>query len=401
MPVSFSQHPPPPHLFSCVSRVALRIRSGYRKGKSGLFISGARHPPAVYNKNMTAILKYTVSVVAVLALSILATTTINAQVPPNTLPSCALPVDTTNPDILPPLPRILVFEGSVNVGDQPAPDGTKIYAVINLACVAGETEAGRIGSDATPGLFNVSLDAPEQQGYEGQAVTFHLEDGTPAAESEIYIGYNSYSYDTGDRSNPSPSWSFQVRRVDINFPEPPPPPPPDPAGVDFIEGLARSPLNPSGLIGWEIFARIGDYDSDPVAIQPNGRFLLVVNPGDESYVGQTIRFLLRGTEIQAFQTLTFIGDTSAAPRSLDIIFPDPAPPEPEPVPDPEPPVVQPPPIIPVPDPPVEPTMTVVPEPEGDGCQIGGGFSLSFLLLLTIPGSLALVRTARAVSRRRP
>ena len=336
--------------------------------------------------------------VAVLALSILATTTINAQVPPNTLPSCALPVDTTNPDILPPLPRILVFEGSVNVGDQPAPDGTKIYAVINLACVAGETEAGRIGSDATPGLFNVSLDAPEQQGYEGQAVTFHLEDGTPAAESEIYIGYNSYSYDTGDRSNPSPSWSFQVRRVDINFPEPPPPPPPDPAGVDFIEGLARSPLNPSGLIGWEIFARIGDYDSDPVAIQPNGRFLLVVNPGDESYVGQTIHFLLRGTEIQAFQTLTFIGDTSAAPRSLDIIFPDPAPPEPDPVPDPEPPVVTPP-IPVVPDPPVEPTMTVDPDPEGDGCQIGGGFSLSFLLLLTIPGSLALVRTARKVTAR--
>ena len=360
---------------------------------------GEGRPPAVYNKNMTAILKYTVSVVAVLALSILATTTINAQVPPNTLPDCAVPVDTTNPDLLPPLPRILVFEGSVNIGTEPAPDGTKIYAVINLACVAGETEAGRIGSDATPGLFNISLDAPEQQGYEGQAVTFQLEDGTPAAESEIYIGYNSYSYDTGDRSNPSPNWSFQVRRVDINFPEPPPPPPPDPAGVDFIEGLARSPLNPSGLIGWEIFARIGDYDSDPVAIQPNGRFLLVVDPGDESYVGQTIRFLLRGTEIQAFQTLTFIGDTNAAPRTLDIIFPDPAPPEPEP------PVVTPPtttPVIPVvPDPPVEPTMTVVPEPEpsGSGCQIGGGFSLSFLLLLTIPGSLALVRTARAVTER--
>ena len=358
-------------------------------------------PPAVYNKNMTAILKYTVSVVAVLALSILATTTINAQVPPNTLPSCALPVDTTNPDILPPLPRILVFEGSVNVGDQPAPDGTKIYAVINLACVAGETEAGRIGSDATPGLFNVSLDAPEQQGYEGQAVTFHLEDGTPAAESEIYIGYNSYSYDTGDRSNPSPSWSFQVRRVDINFPEPPPPPPPDPAGVDFIEGLARSPLNPSGLIGWEIFARIGDYDSDPVAIQPNGRFLLVVNPGDESYVGQTIRFLYcavprsrpsRPSPSSATPAPPLARSTSSSPIQPHL--------NPNPVPDPEPPVVTPP-IPVVPDPPVEPTMTVNPEPSGSGCQIGGGFSLSFLLLLTIPGSLALVRTARAVSRRRP
>ena len=243
---------------------------------------------------------------------------------------------------------------------------------------------------------------PNNQGYEGQAVTFHLEDGTPAAETEIYIAYTTYSSDTGERSNPSPSWSFQNRRVDINFPEPPPPPPPPPAGIDFIEGLARSPLNPAGLVGWEVFARVGDYDSDPVAIQPNGRFLLVVDPGDESYVGQTIRFLLRGTEIQAFQTLTFIGDTNAAPRPLDIIFPDPAPPEPEP------PVVTPPitpPLVPVPDPPVEPTMTVVPdpdpEPSGFGCQIGGGFSLSFLLLLTIPGSLALVRTARAVSRRRP
>ena len=174
-----------------------------------------------------------------------------------------------------------------------------------------------------------------------------------------------------------------------------------PAGIDFIEGRARSPVNLAGLVGWEIFARVGDYDSNPVAVQPDGSFLLVVDPGDESYVGQTIRFLLRGTEIQAFQTDTFVGNTNAAPRPLDLIFPDPAPPEPEP------PVVTPPtttPVIPVvPDPPVEPTMTVVPEPEpsGDGCQIGGGFSLSFLLLLTIPGSLALVRTARAVSRRRP
>ena len=355
-----------------------------------------------YSKSMTAILKYTLATLSVFAIAAVSATTINAQVPPDTLPSCAIPVDNTNPDLLPPLPRILVFEGSVNVGTEPAPDGTKIYAVINLDCVAGETEAGRIGSDATPGLFNVSLDAPEQQGYEGQAVTFHLEDGTTAAETEIYIAYTTYSSDTGERSNPSPSWSFQNRRVDINFPEPPPPPPPPPAGIDFIEGLARSPLNPAGLVGWEVFARVGDYDSDPVAIQPNGRFLLVVDPGDESYVGQTIRFLLRGTEIQAFQTLTFIGDTNAAPRPLDIIFPDPAPPEPEP------PVVTPPitpPLVPVPDPPVEPTMTVVPdpdpEPSGFGCQIGGGFSLSFLLLLTIPGSLALVRTARAVSRRRP
>ena len=337
--------------------------------------------------------------VAVLALSILATTTINAQVSPDTLPSCEVPIDNTNSDIPPPLPRVLVFEGNVNVGDAPAPDGTKIYAVINLACVAGETEAGRIGSEATPGLFNVSLNAPEQQGYEGQPVTFHLEDGTSAAEAEIFIGYTTYSYETGDRSNPTAGWSFQVRRVDINFPEPPPPPPPPPAGIDFIEGLARSPLNPAGLVGWEVFARVGDYDSDPVSIQPNGRFLLVVDPGDESYIGQTIHFLLRGTEIKAFQTLTFIGDTNAAPRPLDIIFPDPAPPEPEP------PVVTPPtttPLIPVvPDPPVEPTMTVDPDPEpsGSGCQIGGGFSLSFLLLLTIPGSLALVRTARVTERR--
>ena len=269
--------------------------------------------------------------VAVLALSILATTTINAQVPPNTLPDCAVPVDTTNPDILPPLPRILVFEGSVNVGDQPAPDGTKIYAVINLACVAGETEAGRIGSDATPGLFNVSLDAPEQQGYEGQAVTFHLEDGTPAAESEIYIGYNSYSYDTGERSNPSPSWSFQnpPRRHQLPRTTTTTAPAHPPASTSLKASPAHL-VNPSGLIGWEIFARVGDYDSDPVAIQPDGSFLLVVDPGDESYVGQTIHFLLRGTEIQAFQTLTFIGDTNAAPRTLDIIFPDPAPPEPEP-----------------------------------------------------------------------
>ena len=103
---------------------------------------------------------------------------------------------------------------------------------------------------------------------------------------------------------------------------------------------------------------------------------------------------MRGTEIQAFQTLTLCRQHQRRPSldTLDIIFPDPAPPEPEP------PVVTPPtttPLVPVvPDPPVEPTMTVDPEPEGDGCQVGGGFSLSFLLLLTIPGSLALVRTAR-------
>ena len=360
--------------------------------------NGARGaPPRSIIRNMTTILKYTVSVVAVLALSILATTTINAQVAPDTLPNCQIPVDTTNTDVPPPLPRVLVFEGSVNVGDQPAPDGTKIYAVISLECVAGETEAGRIGSDATPGLFNVSLDAPQLQGYEGEAVTFHLEDGTLAAEDEVFVFYNNYSYDTGERSSPSVNWSFQVRRVDLNFPEPPPPPPPPPAGVDFIEGRARSPVNPMGLVGWEIFARVGDYDSDPVSIQPDGSFLLVVNPGDESYIGQTIRFLLRGTDIQAFQTSTFVGNTNAAPRSIPLIFPDPAPPEPEP------PVVTPPtttPLVPVvPDPPVEPTMTVDPEPEGDGCQVGGGFSLSFLLLLTIPGSLALVRTARAVTER--
>ena len=350
-----------------------------------------------YSKSMTAILKYTVSVVAVLALSILATTTITAQVSPDILPSCDIPIDTTNTDLPPPLPRVLVFEGNVNVGDDPAPDGTKIYAVINLQCVAGETEAGRIGADATPGLFNISVDAPERQGYEGQPITFHLEDGTTAAEDELFLAYDSYSYDTGIRSLPNRSWSFQVRRADLSFPEPPPPPPPAPTGIDFIEGRARSPFNFAGLIGWEIFARVGDYDSDPVAIQPDGSFLLIIDPGNESYIGQTIRFLLRGTEIEAFQTDTFAGNTNAPPRTLDLIFPDPAPPEPEP--DPEPPVVTPP-IVPVPDP-EPPVVEPDPEPEGDGCQVGGGFSLSFLLLLTIPGSLALVRTARAVSRRRP
>ena len=337
-----------------------------------------------------------------LALSILATTTINAQVPPDTLPSCKIPYDPAASEGPPPPPRVLVFEGNAKVGDQRVPDGTKIYAVINLTCVAGETEAGRIGETATPGQFNIALDATSviEQGiiYEGKPVTFHLEDGTPAAENELFQGYRDYSLETGDRANPNINWSFQLRLIDLTFPEPPPPPPPPPAGVDFIEGLARSPLNPAGLVGWEIFARVGDYDSDPVAIQPDGRFLLVVNPGNQSYVGQTIRFLLRGTETEAFQTLTFVGDTNAPPRTLNIIFPDPAPPEPEP------PVVTPPtttPVIPVVPTPVEPTMTVDPdpEPEGDGCQIGGGFSLSFLLLLTIPGSLALVRTARAVTER--
>ena len=346
---------------------------------------------------MTAILKYTLATLAVFTVAALsATTTINAQVPPDTFPACNPPFDASTGEAPPPIPRILVFEGNVNVGAEPAPDGTKIYAVINQECLAGETEAGRIGSDLMPGFYNVSVDAAQGRGYEGRAITFHLEDGTPAAENEVFVSYDIYSFETGNRSNPNTNWSFQSRRVDLTFPEPPPPPPPPPAGVDFVEGLARSPLNPAGLVGWEIFARVGDYDSDPVAIQPNGSFLLIVDPGNESYIGQTIRFLLRGTDIEAFQTLTFVGNTNAPPRSLNIIFPDPAPPEPEP----EPPVVQPP-IVPTL--PVEPTMTVIPdpEPEGDGCQVGGGFSLSFLLLLTIPGSLALVRTARAVSRRRP
>ncbi len=81
--------------------------------------------------------------------------------------------------------------------------------------------------------------------------------------------------------------------------------------------------------GFEIFARVRDYQSEPVTVR-NGRYTaLTVGPPDSTYAGVTITFHL--DSVQADQTDTFIAAFLPTIRTLNLTFSGlPQPPTPEP-----------------------------------------------------------------------
>ena len=105
-----------------------------------------------------------------------------------------------------------------------------------------------------------------------------------------------------------------------------PPPPTIYSGAATAEG---APV-PDGLL---ISARVGSYQSEPVAIK-NGRYTaLTVGPGDATFSGKTVTFHLDG--VQALRTDTYIaGGLPTVKLNFGLTFPKL--PEPTPTPTPEP-----------------------------------------------------------------
>ena len=329
---------------------------------------------------------------------------------------------------IPPLPMVL--SGSVTVGGSPAPDGLRLVGRIDTAYES-------VSVTIQGGQFMNLVVGPIDSSLIGDAITFHLS-GLTADQSV------PYSPGTIDLS------------FDLTFP-PLPTPTPTPTATatntptaTATPEVARPAIFSGNVVvagssvgeGATLYARIGAYESHPALIVDGVYRSLVVDPGDISFVGQVIEFVLDGVvsrttaiyqsgEFEREFDLIFFGlptptpsptPTSAPPTATNTATPTPTPthsPTPTATPSPTPTLsptptatpTTPPTATPSPVPRVEPTATAVPiEPtatptpaeEGlfggcsapaDGVPITAGLA-NFLLLLLPVGALAAYRRIR-------
>ena len=347
-----------------------------------------------------------------------------------------LPVATAEAQEIPPLPT--VFSGSVTVGGSPAPDGLIVVGRIGTAY-----ESAPVVTDGG-GYANLVV-GPIDSSLIGDATTFHL-GGLTADQSVPYSpGSIDLSFDLTFPPLPTPTPTPTATATNT----PTATATPEVARPAIFEGNVVVAGSSVGE-GATLYARIGAYESHPALIVDGVYRSLVVDPGNISFVGQVIEFVLDGVvsrttaiyqsgEFEREFDLIFFGlptptpsptPTSASPTATNTATPTPTPthsPTPTATPSPTPTLsptptptpttpptatpTTPPTATPSPVPQVEPTATAVPiEPtatptpaeEGlfggcsapaDGVPITAGLA-NFLLLLLPVGALAAYRRIR-------
>ena len=309
-------------------------------------------------------------------------------------------------------PVAMFFRGTVAVAGQPAPDGYDIFARITAT---DETVYQSPSVKTKGGVYSylvVAPPAPTRFGarspYHNQTITFYL-NGEQATETSTYMA-------SGLPADSIPlNLSFAALPTPTPMPTVPPTatPPVPPTPINTPTPTVADPMTfASGLIaatsgaipqGAQLTARIGDYESAPATIAPDGNYYgLIVDPGDPSLIGEDIKFYISGIEslttakfesgavesgfplvFQLPEIPTPTPEATATPThtpmpppptATQIPTPVPAPPTPvpasptavppTPTPMPEPTAAPPPPTPePEPTPAPEPTATAAPEPE--------------------------------------
>ena len=185
---------------------------------------------------------------------------ISAQVPTpvNTpIPRSALP---------PPLPAL--YLGTITAAGQPVPDGMILV--------------GRIGNYETPpviiedGRYDVLKVTPPDGSFIGKALTFHLGDVEADQRSVFQPGqahhFFNLTFATLPEATPTPVIAPSVYSGEIVV-----------AGGFVADGSI-------------LIAQVGNFQSPPAAIIAGAYQNLVLNPSDDSLIGQPVRFILNGVE---------------------------------------------------------------------------------------------------------
>lgn len=281
-------------------------------------------------------------------------------------------------------PAPMVFRGTVAVAGQPAPDGYDIFARITATDGTVYQSPARKTKGGVYSFLTVAPPLPQRFGarspYHNQEITFYL-NGEQAAETATYMA-------SGLPGDSIPlNLTFAALPTPTPLPTVPPTatPPVPPTPVHTATPTVADPMTfASGLIavtsgaipqGAQLTARIGDYESEPVTIAPDGNYYgLIVDPGDPALIGEDIKFFISG--IESLTTEKFA--SGAVKLGFPLVFqlpeiptatPEPMPtathtpmPPPTPVPPPTPAPATPPTPIPTPVPPPTPEPTATPMP---------------------------------------
>ncbi len=219
-------------------------------------------------------------------------------------------------------PGGIIYYGSATANGEPIPDGHTIVARV------GDYESSPVTVE--DGKYESLSVSSANSGHAGRTVTFHLED-VQADQTDIYQPYQIPFIKTGfdltfsalPEPTPGPTATPQpATPTPVPVPTEVVPPTPEIAepmvfvsGLVFIRGRHHVPAD-SVLV-----ARIGErYQSEPAAaISAEGIYGgLVVDPGDTSFEGAEIRFILDGIVSRT----TAVYESGRLERSFDILFTD-------------------------------------------------------------------------------
>lgn len=203
----------------------------------------------------------------------------------------------------------LIFFGGVEIPYGDSADGYKLTAKMGDY----ETKPVIVGGDGPSGRYYGLLVNPPQGTHVGDTIEFWLEGQIVADETEVFLYQNpNGSYDT--------NWTLpQQREFDLSFSNKPvatatptatPTLTPTPTATpvilkpSFYEGRAIAQSQPVND-GIEIYAKVGDYVSDP-AIVLDGNYFLTVDPVDQKYFELKVEFYI--ANIKAIQSEPFASD---------------------------------------------------------------------------------------------
>ena len=197
------------------------------------------------------------------------------------------------------------------------PDGFQIYARI------GNTYQSEPVT-VSDGEYKFLTVAPPNTGFTGQTVTFFIDD-IAAAETDTWAsGKFDSSFDLSFPNLPEPTPTPSPIPTDTPTPAPIPPTPintPTPTVAEPMTFAAGLIIVTDGVLPPDavLTARIGEaYESPPSAIlTSDGQYGgLVVDPKDNSFIGQEIRFFVSGQPART--TIPF--ESGGLRRQFDIIF---------------------------------------------------------------------------------
>jgi hypothetical protein len=224
-----------------------------------------------------------------------------------------------------PAPFPSAYGGAVTSNGVAVPDGMVITAKID----DWESEPAYI----VGGRYESLIIAPDSSALVGKTITFHLQGIETANETDKYVQlYVNFSFDLTFSNVPVPT------PTPTNTPGPPTPTPVT-AYPSIYSGTVVIP-GYNVLDGNKIVARLGTFESFAVGTI-DGQFTnLVVDPGDISFVGQTVEFFLNGVKSDT----TLVYESGKVRRDIILIF-----------------SAFPTPVAPIPtETPVEPTPTLTP-----------------------------------------
>ena len=221
---------------------------------------------------------------------------------------------------IPPWP--VIYSGAVTLGGAPAPDGLWIVGRMDgYTSVPLEIKDGR--------MSGLAVGAPDQT-YFGKTITFELrrdpaveEGATVADETDMFAKY------------PLPTLKKDFNLTFADFPTPTPLPTATPTVTPVPTATPVATATPTavgtvvynGMVvasggtlvdGSMLTARVGDYESNPVAVVGGSYISLIIDLSDPTLTGETVRFFLNDTEART----TAIYEAGPTIRNVDLIFTD-------------------------------------------------------------------------------